>query len=132
MTPEVKSMWHAGHKIEDIEKETGINRSTLLNHMSRNRDEFPKRTGTDKQHKAVFWKQLKRNCRDEVEDPPKEIPVPEGARNVAWVDLESNECQWAMGGFWDKGGMNMPCCGLSTKPLKRFCEHHEKYKVKGW
>lgn len=63
----------------------------------------------------------------EVKDPPKDIPVPKGAKHKPWIDLKHNECQWALNDFWSDPSNKMPCCGLEVKDKrKRFCEYHMK------
>lgn len=67
-----------------------------------------------------------------VEDPPRDVPAPDGARYVPWIDLQRGECQWALNGFWDGPSHEMPCCGLHTEGRNKFCNYHETWaRVKG-
>lgn len=63
-----------------------------------------------------------------IESPPNEVPVPEGATFQKWVDLEYNQCQFALDSFFDGPTNQFPCCGKSVVGGnglgRRFCEFH--------
>lgn len=64
-----------------------------------------------------------------IQSPPKEVPVPEGVLGISWDDLDSNQCQWALDGFWDGPSNTFPCCGLPVNGNglgRRFCDYHKK------
>lgn len=62
-----------------------------------------------------------------IEDPPQDVPVPDGAKFTPWVDLQLDECQWALNGFWDGPSHEMPCCGQKVEGRTRFCGYHLKW-----
>jgi hypothetical protein len=59
-----------------------------------------------------------------VEDPPQDVPPPDGAKFTPWIDLQLDECQWALNGFWDGPSHEMPCCGQKVEGKTRFCSYH--------
>lgn len=85
----------------------------------------------DKVLSVIIGKQ-KREKLIEIEDPPRMVPIPDGALNIPWVDLERNQCQWGLSNdFFEPASNKFLCCGL--KIVKdRCCEHHLKYRKKGW
>lgn len=70
--------------------------------------------------------------RSEIEDPPRSIPEPEGMTRQPWIDLRHDQCQWSLGGFFDPPSNTFQCCGLPVEKGERFCNHHMKYRKKGW
>lgn len=62
-----------------------------------------------------------------IEDPPQEVPVPDSAKHLPWVDLQLDECQWPLNGFWDGPSHEMPCCGQKVEGRTRFCGYHLKW-----
>lgn len=68
-----------------------------------------------------------------IQSPPEYVPPPSGALFMPWDELKSNQCQWALDGFWDGPSNSFPCCGLETVGGnglgRRFCEYHVKKAV---
>ncbi len=123
MKERVLALWAANHSQKEIADIVGCSRGTVAGILFR--------AGANKKgvvfHRATFKRESV-----VVEDPPRDVPVPDGARHVPWIDLSSNECQWALNGFWDGPSAEMPCCGLHTEGRNKFCNYHEAWaRVKG-
>lgn len=132
-TPEQKEKARAmraiGASFKEIAIETGKTRAAVSGFLKRNGLLLSKDSAT--KAKSNF-NVRKVKIRPTIEDPPRDVPVPDGARHVPWIDLQVNECQWAVNGFWDGPSAEMPCCGLETVKGKRFCDYHETWaRVKG-
>jgi len=65
-----------------------------------------------------------------IDSPPKEVPIPDGATHQSWIDLNPDQCQYHLDGFFDGPSNLFPCCGLPVAGGKgrgrRFCEYHEE------
>jgi len=67
----------------------------------------------------------------------QEIPIPEDAKLVSFVDLEPRQCKWACDSFWDEfSAEETKFCGKpvfnykGTSMQKAYCECHYKASVK--
>lgn len=70
-----------------------------------------------------------------IESPPKPVPIPEGATHTPWIDLNSDQCQFALDGFFDGPTNRFPCCGLpvigGNGLGRRLCEYHKNVAEHG-
>lgn len=78
---------------------------------------------------------MKYYYRYEIEDPPKEIPVPENSLKIPWIELNSDQCQWGLSNdFYEPASNYYVCCGLQVQGGKgvrrRFCKYHVKAALK--
>lgn len=72
--------------------------------------------------------------RDEIEDPPKMVPIPENALHIPWIDLQTDQCQWGLSNdFYVEASNHFDCCGLPVDGgkgvRKRFCQYHAEWAL---
>ena len=130
-------LWKTDLTVNEIAVFVGKTSSSILGIIRRNRKLFPqRRANSGNKIRKIRVRNPSKSVRTLtirpkdviIEDPPKDIPVPEGALKVPYDELETGMCQWSLGDFWDEPSDKFICCGLPIDK-NRFCEYHAKKGV---
>lgn len=126
-------LWNSKKSLREIALITGFTKGQVSGIVTRNPSLFKERI--QKVNQNGFSRKTKEILNPKpvtIEDPPRMVPIPDGALNIPWVDLERNQCQWGLSNdFFEPASNKFLCCGL--KVVKdRCCEHHLRYRKKGW
>ena len=121
---EASELWASGKTDKEIGSHFGKSPGVIRKLAHKNRDHFPVKSISH----GGFARKIISQEDVVIEDPPKDIPIPEGALKVPYDELPSNGCQWSLGDFWDKPSDKFICCGLPIDK-NRFCEYHAKKGV---
>lgn len=130
-------LWNIeGKSLTYIGNILGRDRSTVSSHMSANRENFHKK-GKGISSVKLIEKPSPENTVIEYEYV--DVPNPEGALLVSFIDLKPRTCKWICSDFWDEyDEETTKCCGLGvlnykgTNLQKSYCpEHYEAARHKG-
>jgi len=127
-----RELWETRDTVEQIAKKLNRPKDSVRGYISRQKLETREKAKTSE---APIIKVSRNWFRDEIEDPPKEIPLPEDALNIPWDQLSIDQCQFGTSNdFYEPAGSKFICCGLQVMKgkgvRKRFCEYHAKYALK--
>lgn len=131
-------LWNVeGKSLTYIGNVLGRDRSTVSSHMSANRERFQKKGKSVVAQSKLAEKPTPENTVIEYEYV--DVPNPEGALLVSFIDLKPRTCKWICSDFWDEyDEETTKCCGLGvlnykgTNLQKSYCpEHYEAARHKG-
>lgn len=125
-------LWKSNWTINDIAVRLLRSRDSIAGYIARNKRRWPDLEKPSVQNRVRIQPL---SSRPEIEDPPREVPLPEGALNIPWIELEINQCQWGTSNdFFEAASNVFLCCGLAVEGGKgirrRFCKHHVRYGLK--
>ena len=125
---EIQKLWNLNYTVEEIAIALDRTFFSVKGYIDRKRVLFPKRIIEDRVIQKIASPRA--SIRTEIEDPPKMIPIPEGALSLPWVELSVRQCQWGISNdFYEPVSNTFLCCGLPVV-RDRCCEYHLKYRKK--
>lgn len=125
-------MWKNDATYRQIGLVIGKTRTTVGAYMLWHRDLFPKKGKTSLFFKGgdVLNREKPTPENTTIQYDFKEIPMPDDALGIPFVDLQTGQCSWIMETFWQESSMTSPCCGKSVMNLRvkgmqqSYCDFH--------
>lgn len=135
-------LWDLGSTVETIANTLGRTKDAIFAYTKEHREFFAHR---QKQDASLALKSFYGTLQIEKPKPEntvieyeyEEIPVPENAPLVSYLDLKPHKCKWICDEFWDEFDIETSkCCGLDVENKhgsamqKNYCERHYKASVR--